>query len=91
MLKVYELIIPETVEAIPVTTETEKWIVSWCKGVLIENIHPVTKNRQVLGVYVPTLNGVKEGFYGMYVVRKRSGDFCVMSKQKFEAKFKPIR
>ena len=78
MLEVYEPILPQTVEVVLLTPDSAPWVVKWCRGWVI----------YAVGVEVPTLKGKVPAAYGMHVVRKRCGDFVVMTKQELEQKYR---
>lgn len=78
MIEVYEPIDPQTVEVVLLTPDSAPWVVKWCKGWVIYGV----------GVEVPTLKGRILAAHGMYVVRKRNGDFIVMTQEELERKYR---
>jgi hypothetical protein len=80
VIKQYRLLIPMTVEAVLVTSETVDLVAGWCKGAKLSNTN-------LVGVNVPTLTGVKQAYEGDYVVKKMTGDFKVLAREVFERKY----
>lgn len=80
MDQTYELIVELTIQAVPVDSKTMKWATEWCKG---------KTNEDYTGVLVPTLRGVKLApINESYIVKNLAGDFDVISKDKFNSKYK---
>jgi hypothetical protein len=75
----YEPISSDTVKAVQLSSSTLRWAASWCKG---------TKLEREVGLSVPTLQGPKPAYFTDYIVRKRSGDFIVMTRQAFDTKYR---
>jgi len=90
MQQIYELIVPETVEAVKVTSDNLQWVAAWCKGAVLEEIDELGSTRKI-GVGVPGLRSVELSKYGDYVIRKRCGDFFVLEAHTFESKYRIAR
>jgi hypothetical protein len=79
MQQLYVPIAQETVEAVQLSSDSLRWAASWCKG---------TKLEDAVGLSVPTLQGPKPAYFSDLIVRKRSGDFVVMTREAFFQKYK---
>lgn len=90
MQKIYELIVPETVEAVQLSPENSQWVAAWCRGFEINEVDVMNKSLHRIGISVPGLRGMHQARYGDYVVRKRCGDFYVFEAHAFEAKYRQV-
>lgn len=78
MPEIYEPIYPQTVEVELLTPDNAPWVIKWCKGWAIYGV----------GVEVPTLKGRIAAAFGMCVVKKRNGDFVVMTKEELDRSYR---
>jgi hypothetical protein len=90
MQKVYELIIPETVEAVQLSPENSQWVAAWSRGVELNEVDVMNKSLLRVGISVPGLRGMQEARYGDYVIKKRCGDFVVAEAHAFESKYRQV-
>ncbi len=90
MQKVYELIVPETVEAVQLTRDNLQWVTLWCKGAKREGISRDDGRVVLTGINVPGLRSIETAFFGDYIVKKRCGDFTVKEAHAFESKYRQV-
>jgi len=84
--RIYRLIIPDTIEAVKVTSDTFRWAAKWCRGV--ENVKLNEEGDAFKYVVtVPTLYGAVNAFVGDYIFKTAAGDFHVMGGRAFEDKY----
>lgn len=87
-------LIPVSVEAIQITSESVHRAALWCGGVEVEEIDPIDSTKKFAALNIPTLAGVQRAGEGDYVVKEMSpvakGRFRVMSKYDFESKYEPV-
>lgn len=89
MPKKYRLI-PVSVEAMQVTPESVKRAALWCGGVEVEEIDPQDKAKKFAALNIPTLSGVKRAGETDYIVKGLQGDFSVMNREDFEARYEMV-
>ena len=80
-------LIPVAVEAIQLTPESVHRAAVWSGSVEVEEIDPFDKTIKFCALNVPTLEGIKRCQEGDYVVKDNDGNFSVMKKHEFEAKY----
>lgn len=78
---------PVAVEAIQLSAESVHRAAVWSGAVETEEIDPFDKTVRFVALNVPTLQGIERCQEGDYVVKDNEGNFGVVKKSEFEAKY----
>jgi hypothetical protein len=76
-----------TIDALQLTPENADSIAEWCGGGIV--VEKGLNGKDLVGVNIPTLQGVTRASEGDYVIRNASGTFQTMSRFAFESEFEP--
>lgn len=79
---------PVVVEARLLAEDVAPEIALWCGGRLVEDFTPFTKH--VLGLDIPTLEGVMRADVGDWVIRGVKGEFYPCKPDVFAATYEEI-
>ena len=83
-------LVPVAVEAIQLTPESVHRAAVWCGGVEVEEIDPFDNTIKFCAMNVPTIHGVQRCQQGDYIVKDSEGNFCVVKRAEFEAKYRLV-
>lgn len=97
MPKKYRLI-PRFVEAIQITPENVRRIAIWSGGFIHKEVDPEDRVEKVVGINVPTEDGVKQAKiiqndgrdFGDFVIKHTSGKFEVLDYFRFDVRYELI-
>lgn len=76
------------VNSMQVLGENIEKVAFWCGGQLLEI--PSITGTTVVGVSVPTLQGVREAYFGDFVVKRGDGSFWTYTTSEFASKFESV-